>query len=128
MRRYIPANIFTILKSDFKNQAKYSIELHNRLWNKQALWLIRKDPSEILKLTHTELDRKYSATGQNFDIVEMSALYAILPQVMDNRFKEEWRAKIEKTLSVMWAMKKSNTLGEQKIRHSSYRNMRPMYS
>lgn len=127
MRSFMPPNIFTIRKSEFQSLTKYSLELHNRLWNKQALWLLYKSGTDFMQISHVDLDSKYSVMSQNFDIVELAAIYAVTPKLLDNRFKMEWKNKLEKALKKLWNEKKEGRLIPSRYRHHAYADQIPFY-
>ena len=53
--------------------------LAKRLLSKQCLWLLRLQASDICKLHEADLNGRYGFAGQNLDVVEVAALYGVMP-------------------------------------------------
>jgi hypothetical protein len=130
IRGFIPPDIFTTTRKKLK-QLGMTDKLIRRLYNKKCLWLCRLKLDKILTLHEVELTGKYFVSGQNLDIVELAAVYAVLPDVFlvdDKGKKEVFKINIEDTLMSMMESKKKGLLEKNKIRHSDYDNNTPMFS
>lgn len=89
----------------------------------KALWLVRVEPKHISKLHIAELSSKYSPVG--LDIVEMRAIYQVLPVEFDNDSdgkKIEWKNAIRLKLMELTDKEKNGSLGDSSKRHRDYRD------
>jgi hypothetical protein len=100
MKKWIPTNIFQCNKNDFQEQSGYNTDMINRVWRKQAIWLITKgDASDDWKSIHvSDLCGRFGATANNFDIVELAAIYRASPTSLlkdPHQTKRDWRSGIK---------------------------------
>lgn len=121
-RSYISPTIFTST-SDTLLELGISSDISKRILQKQCLWLVRMGHEEIARLHEADLNNRYAVTSQMLDIVELSAIYAALPErfVNDQMGKKiEWRDQIESSLKKMLIEKENGTLPKGKIRAPCY--------
>lgn len=131
VRGFIPPDIFTCTK-DQMIAFGLSNTLALRIWSKKCLWLLRMNPSDIEKRIHyADFAHKYSIQSQNLDIVEMAAIFAVIPSRFSNDVngaKERWRAGLESNLKVMYKGYCAGTLPPSKMRHPLYKDQLPVFA
>ncbi len=123
-RSYIPPSIFTST-SDALLELGINSDVSKRILQKQCLWLVRMGHEEIARLHEADLNNRYAVTSQMLDIVELSAIYAALPErfVNDQMSKKiEWRDQIESLLKKMLIEKENGTLPKGKLRAPCYKS------
>jgi hypothetical protein len=128
MRSYIPPDIFVLAKSDLLDYG-LSNKLSKRIFDKKALWLCRLKPSRILAIHEAEFSTKFMV-GSDLDIIEISAIYAILPDkfLLDKSGKKEkWKNNIIVLLKSLMKDKNAGKLYGNKLRHSVYKNEEPLF-
>lgn len=129
MRGFIPPHIFVLTKSDIISEG-ISEKLAKRLFQKKVLWLLRLESNKINSIHEVEFQTKYVFQAQGLDIVEIAAIYAILPIKFTNDLsgkKEKWRVSLEMLLKAMIRDYKLKTLPLNKVRHPFYELQDPVY-
>lgn len=130
IRRYIPPNITNIRKEELVKKGVPK-EIINRMFSKKVLWFVRKHPEDIAKTHHADL--KCQFTSQGLDIMEMRAVYAVLPRAFEldtDGKKAKWRTNFKQKLVEMISKEKDGRLMKNEVRHSSYTNntdYRPLF-
>lgn len=97
-------------------------EAAKRILERKALWLVRFTPEHVQKLHVAELLSKYSQQG--LDIMEMRAVYCILPKEFDNDSdgkKTEWVSMFRTKLKSLCERDEAGTLPSNERRHRAYR-------
>eukprot|EP00602_Paraphysomonas_sp_CaronLab_P000812 CAMPEP_0185028990 /NCGR_PEP_ID=MMETSP1103-20130426/15087_1 /TAXON_ID=36769 /ORGANISM="Paraphysomonas bandaiensis, Strain Caron Lab Isolate" /LENGTH=312 /DNA_ID=CAMNT_0027563589 /DNA_START=90 /DNA_END=1028 /DNA_ORIENTATION=- len=126
MRGYIPHTIFESSIEDLERV--YPLPLARRLFQKQCLWLVREDKSEIARMHESVLFSRYNPEGHDLDVVELSALYCCLPEKFSNDKKEKWRERIEARVKNMTHRMESNILPLTALRHECYTDVEGAFS
>jgi hypothetical protein len=131
MRGYVPKNIATSnCTIDSLIQDGMSASLAKRIYSKQALWLLSLTKDEISMLDEKELYSKYNPLDQNLDIVELAAIYAVLPTKYFNDHvgrKEVWSRIIEGLLKNLMELRDNNQLNPTRLRNTSYQGQKQLY-
>lgn len=130
MRGYIPCDIFTAGMDRLLNEYKLPMDLAKRYMNKKCLWLVRLDPAQIEKMHEADLTHRYNPISQNLDIVELSAIYAALPETFqfDGMGKKRmWRQQIEEFLQKAFNDLKKGSLKGNQIRFMGYKKEAPKF-
>ena len=121
MRTFIPLDIHAIDEKSLKENYNYNVELSRRFKRKECLWLIRMGEDDISRIHEADLYGRYSHNG--LDLVEMSALYQVLPSDFifskDLGKKREWAQSLELSLKSdlksFWDMKLSQGKSRNKV-------------
>jgi hypothetical protein len=131
MRGFIPPRIMNETPSvDNLTKNGLSSNLAKRIVSKPCLWLITLNSDQINNLTEAQLLGQFSPFSQGLDMVELAALYSVLP----NKFtpdasgeKKKWKAMIEGMLKRMLEKRDNQTLSEAKARNPVYTGQSPVY-
>ena len=138
MKSFVPFDIFT---SDYTqdilvNKHGLTKKLSERIMKKKILWIIHLTIREIERIPDRDIisGGKYNIKGHNLDLVELAAVYAVLPgsflQAVDpSGRKEIWRREIEDRLLCYLHGKRDDTLTTDELRHEAYTttNMGPKW-
>lgn len=122
MRNLVPPNVNSCSVDDMVSRGLPPAAA-KRIRENKAIWLVRFSPEHIKKLHIAELTSKYSHQG--LDLVEMRAIYYMLPNEFDNDSdgkKADWRAMFRQRLQDLCARENSNTLSKADKRHRSYKD------
>jgi hypothetical protein len=117
MRALIPPNI---ARSDLKKMLTDGVprEVADRVWSKKVLWLLCMHPADIPKVHIADLRGKYDCHG--LDIIELRALWYILPKWEGDSPKAEWRRALKGRLDELVAKEISGRISEDELRDSAY--------
>lgn len=94
-----------------------------RIRENKAIWLIRYSTEHIKKLHIAELSSKYSHQG--LDLVEMRAIYAMIPSEFDNDNdgkKADWHSMFRQRLQDLCLREDNNSLAKADKRHRAYKD------
>eukprot|EP01031_Cornospumella_fuschlensis_P027176 gene27176-32832_t len=130
MRAFIPPQIFRTTENMLTAEYLYSPALAKRILTKKCLWLVRMLPEDLDRLHEAELLGRFNPEAQNLDVVELSAIYAMLPlQFTKDPFekKAKWRASIEANLMKTVADMKANKLSKEKLRCGVYKDQKGLF-
>jgi hypothetical protein len=117
MRRLIPPNIArTTLQKMLSDGVPKGVA--DRVWNKKVLWLLCMHSADIPKVHIADLRAKYDCHG--LDIVELRALWHILPKWEGGSPKAEWRRAFKTRLDELVAKEISGNISENEIRDIVY--------
>ena len=98
MRGFVPPHITSVTAEQLGKEG-LSKDLVKRLMTKRCLWLLRFTTYDISKLHYADLTGRYTYEAQGLDIVEMAALFAVMPEKFLNDdgqgSKEQWRKGLE---------------------------------
>lgn len=78
-----------------------------------------------------ELSSRFSPQGQGLDIVELAAVFAVIPLKFGNDpqgKKETWRASVEGALKQYVTQRSAGSLPKAKQRHGAYEGQQPVFS
>ena len=109
-RRFVPRDIFKSTASTVERRyavraaadrvpRRAAAALSKRVWTTSVLWLVHLEEARIKKLHPADLRSRYAVAG--LDIVELRAVYAVLPIAFDNDSdgsKAKWREGIRLSL------------------------------
>jgi hypothetical protein len=98
MRGFVPPFIFTATKAALVQEWQIGPDLAKRLTEKKCLWMLRMNEEDIKRLHEADLMSRYNYEGQGLDIVEIAALYAVIPSKFSNDAtgrKRGWQSKLE---------------------------------
>ena len=124
MMSFVPPDVHKTDEEGLKGAYGLSHLVARRIKQKQCLWLIRMEDTDIGKIHESDLFARYVHQGQSLDVVEMAALYWSIPVEFagDSKgLKTKWRASLETNLFSMLKEKKAKTLPAGKLRHSAYK-------
>ena len=124
MMSFVPPDVHKTDEEGLKGAYRLSHLVARRIKQKQCLWLIRMEDTDIGKIHESDLFARYVHQGQSLDVVEMAALYWSVPVEFagDSKgLKTKWRASLETNLFSMLKERKAKTLPAGKLRHSSYK-------
>ena len=118
MRYLIPPNI---ARTDMRKLLSDGIpkKVADRVWNKKALWLLCMHPADIPKVHIADLRAKYDCHG--LDIVELGALWHILPQWEGGSPKAEWRRALKSRLDELVARQIAEKITPGELRDAAYK-------
>ena len=136
-RRFVPRDIFKSTATEVDRRyaaraqagalpAKAAASLAKRVWTCQTLWLLWLEPERIKKLHPADLRGRYAAAG--LDVVELRAVYAVLPETFDNDptgDKTKWRSNIRTKLEELVNKEARGALSKAEARHAAYRGAPP---
>jgi len=104
-----------------------SVKLAERVMKKRMLWIIHLTIREIERVADREFQvgGRYSVKGHNLDLVELAAVYAVLPGSFSQSVdvagvKEAWRCEVEDRLVGMLRDQEQDTLTADELRHEAY--------
>ena len=100
LRSFVPPDVFSTNLSRLK--AELPEKIAERVFSRKILWLVRADPSMIVKVHIAELKTKFQA--HSLDLDEIRAIVSILPAAFENdadRKKMEWKDKLVERLREM---------------------------
>lgn len=129
-RGFIPPNIMNLSKGELIEKGVPK-EIAARVFSKKVLWFVRKDPRDIAKTHQADLNSKY--TSQGLDIVEMRAVYAVLPEEFEldsDGKKAKWKHNFKQKMLELCTKEEGNRLMVNEKRHNSYRkhtNVKPIF-
>lgn len=117
MRYLVPPNI---ARTDLKKMLSDGIpkSVADRVWSKKALWLLCMHPTDIPKVHIADLRGKYECHG--LDIVELRALWHILPRWEGGSPKAEWRRALKARLDELISKEISGKILPHEIRDAAY--------
>ena len=95
MQGIVPKNIKDISLAELGDLPGMHKSLAKRISRKRALWLLHTPPADIAKFHAADLMIKYTVNGLDFR--ELKALYAVVPEEMENDGdgrKAEWREQL----------------------------------
>jgi hypothetical protein len=121
MRTFVPSAIFS-MKKEALATAGVPKPLVRRLFTKKILHLLRMETADIAKVHIVDLRNRYASQG--LDIVEMRAVYKVLPQkfLLDgDGAKKRWRKDFRNRLMRLTKMEDAGNLRGNAMRHSAYR-------
>lgn len=117
MRCLIPPNIArTTLQKMLTDGVPKGVA--DRIWNKKVLWLLCMHSADIPKVHIADLRGKYDCHG--LDIVELRALWHILPKWEGGSPKAEWRRVFKTRLDELVAKEISGKISENEVRDTVY--------
>jgi hypothetical protein len=118
MRYLIPPNI---ARTDMQKLLSDGVpkKIANRVWSKKALWLLCMHPADIPKVHIADLRAKYDCHG--LDIVELGALWHILPQWVGGSPKAEWRRALKSRLDELVAREMAEKITPTELRDPAYK-------
>jgi hypothetical protein len=125
MKSFIPPDMANSSVSELI-QRGVPKSLATRIATTKCLWLVRMSPEDIAKFHEADLFGKYNTEGQNLDVVEMAAVFSVLPELFLNDSlgkKEAWRARMEDKLRRLISDQENGTLSPMLQRHSAYRGL-----
>ena len=98
-----------------------NVALAERIWRRRVLWLLRATPAEVANLHAADLAGPYNAHG--LDLLELRAIYAVLPQQFvndkDGR-KAAWREEVRERLVALTEKEAQGKLTAAEARHPAY--------
>lgn len=104
-----------------------TMKLAERIMKKKILWIIHLTIREIERIADRDfmVGGKYSIKGHNLDLVELAAVYAVLPgffprSVDPEGVKETWRREVEDRLVGYLREEGEETLTSDELRHEAY--------
>ena len=117
MRYLVPSNI---ARSDHKKMLAAGVpkSIADRVWSKKALWLLCMHPTDIPKVHIADLRGKYDCHG--LDIVELRALWHIVPRWEGGSPKAEWRRALKARLDELAAKEASGKIAPNELRDAAY--------
>lgn len=121
MRTFVPSDIFSMNKEALAG-AGVPKSLIRRLLTKKVLHLLRMETADIAKVHIVDLRNRYSSQG--LDIVEMRAVYRVLPkkfQLDGNGAKKRWRKDFRNRLMRLTKMEDAGNLRGNAMRHAAYK-------
>ncbi|RYH04990.1 hypothetical protein EON65_45935 [archaeon] len=130
MRGFIPPHVFSATEKSLAAQYGYSTALSKRILHKKCLWLLRMHPDCIDRVHEAELMGRFNPEAQNLDIVELAAIYAVLPLNFHKdpfEKKAKWRQSTEDALKKMVQDKNSGKLSKEKLRCAVYAGQHPAF-
>ena len=131
IRGFIPPDIVNTSK-DVLIRKGVPREIAARVFSKKVLWFVRKHPSDIAKTHQADLNSKYTSLG--LDIVEMRAVYAVLPEEFEldsDGKKAKWKHNFKQKMLELSTKEEGNRLMANEKRHNSYRkytNLKPIFN
>lgn len=126
---FIPPGVFSITLTEMIDDG-LTIPLAMRITNKKCLWLIRLNRADIEKLHEADLMGRFNPDGQNLDMVEIAAIYAVTPErFLNDPFgkKTRWKERLEEMLKTMMDEEKKGKLSKVKARSTLYKDVTPPY-
>lgn len=126
MKSFVPFDVATCSESSLISRHGLSEKLAERIMKKKILWIIHFTIREIEKIPDSDIIRgSYNIRGHNLDIVELAALYAVLPEsfsraVDPSSVKETWRRDIEYRLLEFLKCRREGSLTRDEMRHEAY--------
>ena len=127
MREFIPSDIVSTPSAEAlrSNHRHLSLALAHRLMTKRCLWVLCLNRDEMLRVDDDSLRGVYNTKGQNLDLVETAAVYAIIPEEFfsandSSAARVEWSDRVQKKLHHMLRERDKGTL-------PSYRHRCPVY-
>lgn len=131
MRGFIPSDIFSSSLNALTKDG-ISLDLAKRIMSKKCLWLVRVSTKDISRMHVAELQGRFNSEAQGLDIVELAAIFAMVPEkfLNDDAYgrKERWRKSLEETLKTYYSQMKNKSLPKLKLRHTVYKDKAPVYS
>lgn len=117
MRYLIPPNI---ARTDLRRMLADGVpqKIADRVWRKKALWLLCMHPSDIPKVHIADLRGKYDCFG--LDIVELGAVWHILPRWEGGSPKAEWRRALKSRLDELVSKELAGKLSPSESRDAAY--------
>ena len=118
MRHFVPPSI---ARSDLRSMIADGVpqKIADRVWSKKALWLLCMHPTDIPKVHIADLRGKYDCHG--LDIVELGALWHILPRWKGGSPKAEWRRALKSRLDELVAREISGKIFANELRDPAYK-------
>lgn len=122
MKNIIPENIASLSKLQINNKYPKRTALARRVnKNRSAFSVYFMSSSDLQKFHIVDLKNKYEP--KNFDLVELRAYFAVLPEMFKadgDGQKSAWKENIRKKLADMIKKESNGSLPKSKIRDSSY--------
>lgn len=117
MRYLVPPNI---ARTDLKKMLSDGVpkSVADRVWSKKVLWLLCMHATDIPKVHIADLRGKYECHG--LDIVELRALWYILPRWEGGSPKAEWRRALKARLDDLISKEISGKISALEMRDSAY--------
>lgn len=117
MRELVPVDIY---KSNINLLLEYGLPLPaaNRIWNMKILWLIVTHPEDIAKIHLADFRSKYHY--DSLDIIEMRAVWYVLPKWHGEEKKKAWREGFKSKLDDLAYREAKGSLSANLIRHVAY--------
>jgi len=132
MRGFVPPHIFNSTVQSLTVNDKLPVDLAKRIFSKRCLWLVRVSTADISKMHIAELIGRFNPEGQGLDIIEMGAIFAMVPLKFLNDdakgSKEKWRMSLEENLKSFYTQMKANTLAKLKLRNPVYKGLTGFYT
>lgn len=132
MRAFVPPHIFNSTVQSLTVNDKLPVDLAKRIFSKRCLWLVRVSTADISKMHIAELIGRFNPEGQGLDIIEMGAIFAMVPVKFLNDdakgSKEKWRMSLEENLKSFYTQMKANTLAKLKLRNPVYKGLTGFYT
>ena len=122
MRGFVPPTIFSTTQSELQEEG-YSKVLAKRLLTKRCLWLVRMTTQDIMRLHEVDLTGKYGFGGQTLDLVEKTALLAVMPARFDNDgrgMKKKYLRELEDSVKQMHQQAEAHRLTRNLLRNVAY--------
>lgn len=118
MRHFIPPSI---ARTDLRKMLADGVpqKIADRVWSKKALWLLCMHPTDIPKVHIADLRGKYDCHG--LDVVELGALWHILPRWEGGSPKAEWRRALKSRLDELVAKEISGKISANELRDAAYK-------
>lgn len=118
MRHFVPPSI---ARTDLRSMVADGVpqKIADRVWSKKALWLLCMHPTDIPKVHIADLRGKYDCHG--LDIVELGALWHILPRWEGGSPKAEWRRALKSRLDELLAREISGKISANELRDPAYK-------
>lgn len=125
MRYLIPPNI---ARTDLRRMLADGVpqKIADRVWRKKALWLLCMHPSDVPKVHIADLRGKYDCFG--LDIVELGAVWHILPRWEGGSPKAEWRRSLKSRLDELVSKELAGKLSPSESRDAAYQVTAPLVS
>ena len=125
MRYLVPPNI---ARTDLKRMISDGVpkSVADRVWNKKVLWLLCMHATDIPKVHIADLRGKYECHG--LDIVELRALWYILPRWEGGSPKAEWRRALKSRLDDLILKEAVGKISPLELRDSAYKVSRCILS
>jgi hypothetical protein len=132
MRGFVPPHIFNSTLQSLTLVDKMPTDIAKRIIAKKCLWLVRISTSDISKMHIAELTGRFNPEAQGLDVVELAAIFAMIPEKFNNDdakgSKEKWRLSIEECLKSFYTQNKNGTLAKLKQRNPAYKNLEPFFT
>ena len=96
-----------------------------RVWEKKALWLVHLPRDRVAKIHVADLRGRYALAGA-YDIVELRAVYASLPEAFDHdhdEAKARWRDDVRAKLRALVDKEQRGDLRGNDARHRAYEGL-----